>query len=75
MGILLFAFTAALLVAQGSSSVLMQPAKLGETVKLEFGAKVMNVQAEVLEARSGEKDRMDIVTNGAITDYGVNFTI
>ncbi|VDK77239.1 unnamed protein product [Litomosoides sigmodontis] len=70
MGILLFVCAVALLFERGSSSVLVQPAKLGQTVKLEFGAEVMNVQAEILEARSGEKDRMDIVTNGAITDYG-----
>lgn len=75
MEIFIFAFTAALLFGHGSSSVLMQQEKLGQTVKLELGTGVMDVQAEVPNAADGQKDRMDILKNGKITDYGVSFTI
>lgn len=75
MKILLFTCTAALLIAQGLSAVLVQPAKPGETVTLELGDKVMDVQAAIQEAVDDQKDRMDIIKNRSITDYGVNFTI
>ncbi|KAK6102619.1 hypothetical protein QQG55_9175 [Brugia pahangi] len=70
MEIFLFALTATLLFAQSSSSVLVQEEKLGETVKLELGTGVMDVQAEIPTAKDGQIDRMDILKNGKITDYG-----
>ncbi|CAG9534934.1 unnamed protein product [Cercopithifilaria johnstoni] len=70
MQILLFACTAAMLFAQGSGLLMVQPSKLGQTLQLELGAEVMNVQAAIPEAGERQKDRMDIVKNGAITNYG-----
>ncbi|VDM09513.1 unnamed protein product [Wuchereria bancrofti] len=70
MEIFLFAFTATLLFAQSSSSVLVQEEKLGETIKLQVGTGVMDVQAEIPTTSDGQIDRMDILKNGKITDYG-----
>ncbi|KAL4003698.1 hypothetical protein ACH3XW_8670 [Acanthocheilonema viteae] len=71
MKILLFACIAALLFAQGSSSILVQRGKVGQTIELELGVEVMDVQAEIQKAGDGEEDRMYIVKNGTITDYGL----
>ncbi|EFO22103.1 hypothetical protein LOAG_06389 [Loa loa] len=70
MEIFLFACTATLLFAQGSSSVMRQKEKLGQTVRLEFGDGVMDIQASIPKSHDGQVDRMDILKDGKITKYG-----
>uniref|UniRef100_A0A0R3RN74 Flagellar basal body protein n=1 Tax=Elaeophora elaphi TaxID=1147741 RepID=A0A0R3RN74_9BILA len=48
----------------------MQSEKLGQTVNLELGSGVMDVQAEIPKAVDGQEDRADILKNGTITNYG-----
>uniref|UniRef100_A0A915PP78 Uncharacterized protein n=1 Tax=Setaria digitata TaxID=48799 RepID=A0A915PP78_9BILA len=59
-----------LIFTQSLSSVLMQLERLGETVELELGAGVLDVQAAIPGAGDGQVDRRDILKNGKITKYG-----
>ncbi|VDM93780.1 unnamed protein product [Onchocerca ochengi] len=81
MEICLFACVAILSFAQSSGSLLVQKGKLGDTIELALGAKVLDVQAsfpqndsEVMDfqatALKSDSDRQFILKDGEITDYG-----
>ncbi|VDN07607.1 unnamed protein product [Thelazia callipaeda] len=66
----LITFIISLFITLGVCSVLRQSAKLGQTVELEFGKNVKDIQAAIKNAESASKDREHIVKDGMITQYG-----